>query len=115
MRQHPSAILAGIASAVGVLLLLILTLPLGTDSRAVRASTPAVATRSTVTGPRTASPSGATYPIVIDADGQVAGRYSALALPVHFWVDREGIVREWAFGELPADHLKGTARRIVAP
>lgn len=48
---------------------------------------------------------GVTYPIVVDGDGAVATTYRALALPVHYWIDRGGIVRDWAFGELPPDAL----------
>jgi peroxiredoxin len=58
---------------------------------------------------------GATYPIVIDADGRVAAEYGALALPVHYWIDRDGIVRDWAFGELPPDLLTASLGRILVP
>jgi len=56
---------------------------------------------------------GATYPIVIDADGHVAAEYGALALPVHYWIDHDGIVRDWAFGELPPNLLAASLQRIV--
>jgi peroxiredoxin len=58
---------------------------------------------------------GATYPIVIDADGQVAAEYGALALPVQYWIDPHGIVRDWAFGELPPDLLAASLQRILVP
>jgi peroxiredoxin len=58
---------------------------------------------------------GATYPIVIDADGPVAAEYGALALPVHYWIDPHGIVRDWAFGELPPDLLAASLGRILVP
>jgi peroxiredoxin len=56
---------------------------------------------------------GATYPLVMDLDGKVAERYRALALPVHYWLDRDGIVRDWAFGELPPDVLAASVERIM--
>jgi peroxiredoxin len=58
---------------------------------------------------------GVTYPIVVDGDGSVADLYRALALPVHYWIDREGIVRDWAFGELPPDLLAASLESILTP
>ena len=56
-----------------------------------------------------------TYPIVVDGDGAVANAYRALALPVHYWIDRDGIVRDWAFGELPPDLLAASLETILPP
>lgn len=56
---------------------------------------------------------GVTYPIVVDGDGAVADAYQALALPVHYWIDRDGIVRDWAFGELPRDLLASSLETIL--
>jgi len=58
---------------------------------------------------------GATYPIVSDTDGRVAAQYGALALPVHYWIDHGGIIRDWAFGELPPDLLAASLERILVP
>jgi peroxiredoxin len=58
---------------------------------------------------------GVTYPIVVDGNGGVANAYRALALPVHYWIDRDGIVRDWAFGELPPDLLASSLRSILSP
>jgi peroxiredoxin len=58
---------------------------------------------------------GVTYPIVVDGDGAVANEYQALALPVHYWIDRDGIVRDWAFGELPPDLLAASLQLILVP
>lgn len=46
---------------------------------------------------------GATFPMGLDADGSAHGDWAALALPVHFWVDAEGIVRHGAVGGLGPD------------
>lgn len=56
---------------------------------------------------------GVTYPIVVDGDGAIANQYQALALPVHYWIDRDGIVRDWAFGELPPDLLASSLETIL--
>jgi peroxiredoxin len=60
-----------------------------------------------------ASEVGATYPIAIDADGRVAATYGGFALPVHYWIDVDGVVRDWAFGELPPDLLAASVERIL--
>ncbi len=57
---------------------------------------------------------GVTYPIAVDGDGAVANDYQALALPVHYWIDREGVVRDWAFGELPPDLLAASLESILS-
>jgi peroxiredoxin len=62
-----------------------------------------------------ASEVGVSYPIVVDGDGAVANEYQALALPVHYWIDRDGVVRDWAFGELPPDLLATSLATILAP
>ena len=56
---------------------------------------------------------GVTYPIVVDVDGRIADTYQALALPVHYWIDRDGVVRDWAFGELPPDLLAASLQTIL--
>ena len=58
---------------------------------------------------------GVSYPIVVDGDGTVANRFKAFALPVHYWIDAAGIVRDWAFGELPADLLAQSLESILGP
>jgi len=57
---------------------------------------------------------GVMYPIVLDEPGDVAGRYRALALPVQYWVDRDGVVRGWEFGELPPDQRDPSLAKILA-
>jgi thiol-disulfide isomerase/thioredoxin len=47
----------------------------------------------------------ATFPLGLDADGQVSDRWGAIALPVHFWIDAEGIVRDGAAGGIGADTM----------
>jgi hypothetical protein len=55
-----------------------------------------------------------TYPIVVDGDGAVANQYQALALLVHYWIDRGGVVRDWAFGDLPPDPLASSLDSILS-
>ena len=46
---------------------------------------------------------GTTFPLGLDLDGSAAQRWDAIALPVHFWVDREGIIRDGALGGIGPD------------
>ena len=46
---------------------------------------------------------GATFPLGLDSDGTVAEAWDAVALPVHFWVDAEGIVRDGSLGGIGPD------------
>ena len=41
-----------------------------------------------------------TFPVALDADGSRANAWDAVALPVHYWIDAEGIVRDAALGGL---------------
>ncbi|MDQ6793579.1 MAG: TlpA family protein disulfide reductase [Chloroflexota bacterium] len=56
---------------------------------------------------------GVTYPIVLDVPGKVGDQYHAVALPVQYWLDRDGIVRDWAFGELPLDQYDTALAKIL--
>jgi cytochrome c biogenesis protein CcmG, thiol:disulfide interchange protein DsbE len=45
----------------------------------------------------------ATFPIGLDTDAAAQRAWGAFGLPVHFWVDREGIVRDGALGGIGPD------------
>ena len=45
----------------------------------------------------------ATFPLGLDSDGSIADRWDALALPVHFWIDKDGIIRDGALGGIGPD------------
>jgi cytochrome c biogenesis protein CcmG, thiol:disulfide interchange protein DsbE len=46
---------------------------------------------------------GTTFPMALDKDGSTAARWGAFALPVHYWIDAEGIVRDAASGGIGPD------------
>ena len=48
---------------------------------------------------------GATFPVLLDSDGAAKERWAAFALPIHFWIDGDGIIRDGALGELGADRM----------
>ena len=60
-----------------------------------------------------------TFPILLDPGVKVASRYGVVSLPVSFFIDQEGIIRERVFGgTLTADgidkvirHLRGTEEK----
>jgi len=46
---------------------------------------------------------------------QTAGSpYGAVALPVSFWIDRDGIISDWIFGEAPPDLMTSALDKIVS-
>jgi cytochrome c biogenesis protein CcmG/thiol:disulfide interchange protein DsbE len=54
-----------------------------------------------------------TFPLGLDADGAAAGHWAAVALPVHFWIDAKGIVRDGAAGGIGADTMVDGLRSIL--
>jgi cytochrome c biogenesis protein CcmG, thiol:disulfide interchange protein DsbE len=56
---------------------------------------------------------GATFPLGLDADGSVAARWDAVALPVHFWIDKDGIIRDGALGGIGPDVMSAGLRTIL--
>jgi cytochrome c biogenesis protein CcmG, thiol:disulfide interchange protein DsbE len=56
---------------------------------------------------------GATFPLGLDADGSAAARWNAVALPVHFWIDKDGIVRDGALGGIGPDVMAAGLRTIL--
>jgi len=56
---------------------------------------------------------GATFPIALDADGSAATAWNAVNLPVHFWIDKDGIVRDGALGGIGADVMARGLQTIL--
>jgi len=53
------------------------------------------------------------FPIGLDADGSAQERWGARALPVHFWIDADGIVREGALGGIGPDVMAQSLQSIM--
>lgn len=49
---------------------------------------------------------GATFPVGVDPSSTTESYWSNLAMPVHFWIDREGIVRAFAAGGIGAGQME---------
>ena len=56
---------------------------------------------------------GATFPVGLDADGSAAKRWAALTLPVHFWIDKDGIIRDAAPGGVGPDAMNKALEKIM--
>jgi len=56
---------------------------------------------------------GATFPLGLDSDGAAQEEWDALALPVHFWVDADGIVRDGALGGIGPDIMARGLQSIM--
>ena len=55
----------------------------------------------------------AMFPIGLDGDGSAQRDWDAVVLPVHFWVDAEGIVRDGALGGIGPDIMAAGLRTIM--
>lgn len=54
-----------------------------------------------------------TFPVALDEDGAAQQAWGAYALPVHFWIDREGIVRDGALGGIGPDLMVAALEKIL--
>ncbi|HET9345168.1 MAG TPA: TlpA disulfide reductase family protein [Candidatus Limnocylindrales bacterium] len=55
----------------------------------------------------------ATFPLGLDTDGAAQREWGAFGLPVHYWVDREGVVRDGALGGIGADVMARGLQSIL--
>jgi cytochrome c biogenesis protein CcmG/thiol:disulfide interchange protein DsbE len=56
---------------------------------------------------------GASFPVGLDTDGSAQTRWRAAALPVHYWIDAQGIVRDGAFGGIGPDVMAAGLRTVL--
>lgn len=57
---------------------------------------------------------GTTFPLGLDGDGSIADRWGAgAALPVHFWIDADGIIRDGALGGIGPDIMAAGLQKIM--
>lgn len=56
---------------------------------------------------------GITFPVGLDPDGTAARDWRALALPMHFWIDRDGVVRSGALGGAGPDAMAAGLASIL--
>ena len=56
---------------------------------------------------------GSTLPMGLDTTGSAAETWDALALPVHFWIDADGVVRDGALGGIGPDIMARGLQSIL--
>lgn len=56
---------------------------------------------------------GVTFPVGLDRDGTAQAAWGAFALPVHFWIDAQGIVRDGVLGGIGPDIMARGLRAIL--
>ncbi len=56
---------------------------------------------------------GVTFPVGLDPNGTAQATWGAYALPIHFWVDASGIVRDGALGGIGPDVMAAGLRTIL--
>jgi cytochrome c biogenesis protein CcmG, thiol:disulfide interchange protein DsbE len=55
----------------------------------------------------------AQFPVALDKDGTAQAAWGAIALPVHFWIDSDGIVRDGALGGIGPDIMAAGLSSIL--
>jgi thiol-disulfide isomerase/thioredoxin len=55
----------------------------------------------------------ATFPIGLDTDGKAQQAWGTYSLPIHVWIDTQGIVRDGALGGVSADTMAAGLRKIL--
>jgi cytochrome c biogenesis protein CcmG/thiol:disulfide interchange protein DsbE len=55
----------------------------------------------------------ATFPLGLDTDGAAQRDWGAFALPMHFWIDKDGIVRDGALGGIGPDIMASALGKIL--
>jgi cytochrome c biogenesis protein CcmG/thiol:disulfide interchange protein DsbE len=53
------------------------------------------------------------FPVGLDAEGAAQAQWGAIALPVHFWIDKDGIVRDAALGGIGPDVMAQGLQTIL--
>ncbi len=56
---------------------------------------------------------GIDFPVGLDAGGTAQAEWGAVALPVHFWIDETGIVRDGALGGIGPDVMAAGLQTIL--
>ena len=56
---------------------------------------------------------GLTYTIGLDGGTDIAATYRIVGIPTHFFVDKDGILRDWRIGSLSKDTMKAKVAEIM--
>ena len=58
---------------------------------------------------------GMTVTVGIDEGTNVAAQYRIVGIPTHFFIDREGVLREWRIGSMSKKTMESKVREIMSP
>ena len=58
---------------------------------------------------------GLTYTIGLDQNTAIAAQYRIVGIPTHFFVDRDGILREWRIGAMSKGTMEKKVQEIMSP
>jgi cytochrome c biogenesis protein CcmG, thiol:disulfide interchange protein DsbE len=53
------------------------------------------------------------FPVALDGDGAAQRQWGAYALPVHYWIDADGVVRDGALGGIGPDAMAESLAKIL--
>ncbi len=56
---------------------------------------------------------GAAFAVALDRDGAAQKAWGAVALPIHYWIDKDGIVRDGALGGIGPDQMAQSLQFIL--
>ncbi len=58
---------------------------------------------------------GLTYTVALDQSTAIAAQYRIVGIPTHFFVDRDGILREWRIGSMSKKTMEKKVNEIMGP
>jgi len=58
---------------------------------------------------------GITYTVGLDETTEIAARYRIVGIPTHFFIDRDGVLREWRIGSMSKKTMEKKVNEIIGP
>ncbi len=58
---------------------------------------------------------GTTFTTGVDEATSIAAQYRIVGIPTHFFIDREGVIREWRIGSMSKKTMESKVREIISP
>ena len=56
---------------------------------------------------------GVTFPVGVDPSSVTEDWWSSFVMPVHFWIDKDGVVRQFAFGGISPKQMEDGIRTVA--
>jgi len=58
---------------------------------------------------------GTTFTTGVDQTTSIAAQYRIVGIPTHFFIDREGVIREWRIGSMSKKTMENKVKEIMSP